>query len=56
MELEEYVVDESSAWIGGYPKYELGLDLFNLNKFASPEDGHAPICCQRCPQNTDTRL
>lgn len=37
---QEFVVDESSACIDGYPKYGLGLDHFNLNKFASPEDGH----------------
>lgn len=38
--MQEFVVDEKSACIDGYPSYGLSVDHFRLNKFASPNDAH----------------
>ena len=34
------MVDEQSATLGIYPSHGLPLDHYNLNKFASPDDGN----------------
>lgn len=36
--LQEFVVDKASGTIDGYPNFGLGLDHFQINKFAGPEN------------------